>query len=183
MSSKVKIAFTGASGTGKTTAAKIISKELNLEINPVGSRTVSAAMGFKSPYDVDAFGKRAEFQKKLLEDKMSWETERDSFLTDRTHLDNLVYSVMHNCVQTVNVDFINSAIAYSKLYTHIVFFPLDSFINVAEDSCRLNNIEYQKTYEFLLKMFIKDNIDSNKIITINTSSIDGRVKQIMDFIK
>jgi dephospho-CoA kinase len=183
MKSKLKIAFAGASGTGKTTAATILSKKLGLEINPVGSRTVSAEMGFKSPYDVDAFGKRSEFQKKLLEDKMSWESSHDKFITDRTHLDNLVYSIMHNCVQTVNVDFINSAILYSQAYTHVVFFPLESFINVAEDNCRLNNIDYQKTYEFLLKMFINNNLPKDRLLTINSSSLDSRVQEIMEFIK
>lgn len=183
MDTKLKIAFAGASGTGKTTVTNILSKELNLEINPVGSRTVSAAMGFKSPYDVDAFGKRTEFQNRLMEDKASWEASRDKFITDRTHLDNLVYSIMHNCVQTVTLDFINKASNYTKNYTHVVFFPLDSFINVAEDKCRLNNIEYQKTYEYLLKLFIDNNVDKRKLITINTSSVQGRVSQIMEFIK
>lgn len=49
----LRIAFCGASGTGKTTLAKAIQQKYGLELNPVGSRSVSKAMGFDSPYDVD----------------------------------------------------------------------------------------------------------------------------------
>ena len=59
----MRIAFCGASGTGKSTLAKWIvenAAELKLdgiELNPVGSRSVAKAMGFSSPYDVDkAYG-------------------------------------------------------------------------------------------------------------------------------
>lgn len=183
MNNKLKIAFAGASGTGKTTVATFLSKELDLQINPVGSRTVSLEMGFNNPYDVDAFGKRTEFQKKLLNDKMSWEMSRDRFVTDRTHLDNLTYSIMHNCVQTVNLDFITKAIDATKLYTHVVFFPIETFINVEDDKCRLNNLDYQQTYQFLLKTFIDGNIPKEKLFIVTKSNIKDRCQEVMDFIK
>jgi hypothetical protein len=49
----VKIAFCGASGTGKTTLAEWVSETYNLPMNPVGSRSVARLMGFDNPYDVD----------------------------------------------------------------------------------------------------------------------------------
>jgi len=56
----VKIAFIGASGTGKSTLARFIAERFNLPINPVGSRSVAKEMGFVDPvtgegrpYDVD----------------------------------------------------------------------------------------------------------------------------------
>lgn len=54
----MKIAFTGASGTGKTTAAKKITEEFGLEFLDVGSRRVAKYLGFDSPYDTD----RADLQ-------------------------------------------------------------------------------------------------------------------------
>lgn len=49
----MRVAFAGSSGTGKTTLARFVSETYGLPINPVGSRSVSQAMGFSSPYDVD----------------------------------------------------------------------------------------------------------------------------------
>ena len=65
----VRIAMAGASGTGKTTLMNFLAKEYGLPVNPVGSRSVSAAMGFASPYDVDKAGKRSEFQRRLVTEK------------------------------------------------------------------------------------------------------------------
>lgn len=55
----MKIAFAGASGTGKTTLARWVSDTYGLPLNPVGSRSVAKEMGFVGPdgegrpYDVD----------------------------------------------------------------------------------------------------------------------------------
>lgn len=55
-----QIAFTGASGTGKSTLARWLAEELGVPFNPVGARSVAKAMGFYDPstgearpYDVD----------------------------------------------------------------------------------------------------------------------------------
>lgn len=42
----MRIAFTGASGTGKSTLAQWLSRELSLPMNPVGARSVAKDMGF-----------------------------------------------------------------------------------------------------------------------------------------
>jgi hypothetical protein len=55
----VRIALIGASGTGKTTLATHISTTFGIPMNPHGSRSTAAAMGFGSPYDVDRASKQA----------------------------------------------------------------------------------------------------------------------------
>lgn len=49
----LRIAFAGASGTGKTTLAARLANALRLPLNSVGSRSTARSMGFASPYDVD----------------------------------------------------------------------------------------------------------------------------------
>lgn len=55
----MKVAFAGASGTGKSTLARWVAETYNLPFNPVGSRSVAKSMGFVGedgegrPYDVD----------------------------------------------------------------------------------------------------------------------------------
>lgn len=177
-----KIAFTGASGTGKTTTAKLISEKYGFEINPVGSRYITDQMQLRSPYDVDAYGLRQEFQTRLFQEKLKWEQERSSFVTDRTYLDNLIYSIMHDCVKTVTKDYISDTVKQTKKYTHIVFFPLELFINTDHDPARRSNIEYQKTYETLLKTFL-DCYVPNRYLTLTSSSAEDRVKEISEYIR
>src|SRR5271165_1540913 len=93
---QIRIGLAGASGTGKSFLANWLSDTYNLPFNPVGSRSVALAMGFASPYDVDKAGKRAEFQLRLVTEKLAWEAAHDSFVSDRTTMDNLAYSMLHD---------------------------------------------------------------------------------------
>lgn len=45
----MRVAFTGASGTGKSTLAQWLARELNLPTNPVDARSVAKDMGFVDP--------------------------------------------------------------------------------------------------------------------------------------
>lgn len=177
----LRIAFCGASGTGKTTTSKAVAEKLGFEFNPVGSRSVSANMGFASPYDVDAFGKRAEFQNQLLEEKKNWELQRNSFITDRTHFDNLAYSIMHDCVKTVSPEFIEKIVNYSRLYTHIIFFPSSVFIDVGNDPQRVGSNDYHKIYEWILKMLLDTH--NFKYYLMSVSDIEERVKKVLQWVK
>lgn len=179
---KIRLAFAGASGTGKTTTAQLISKKFNMPINPVGSRYITDEMQLRSPYDVDAFGLRQEFQTRLFNNKLEWERINNQFVTDRTHLDNLIYSIMHDCVKTVDKNFINATINATKKYTHIVFFPLELFINTDHDPARRSNIEYQKTYETLLKTFL-DCYLPNRYLTLTSVKAEARVEEISEYIR
>jgi predicted ATPase len=145
----MRIAFTGASGTGKTTLAKYIAEKHGLEVNPVGSRSVAQAMGFASPYDVDAAGKRKEFQRELLASKLIWETERESFVTDRTPLDNLAYTVMHG-VDVIDDQMLAAAIAGLHRYTHVVFCPIDSHCHTGDDAARVHDLTYHRIFECVI---------------------------------
>ncbi len=141
-----RIAFTGASGTGKTTLAKYLAESLALEVNPIGSRSVAKAMGFDSPYDVDAAGKRSEFQRRLLEEKRAWENEHDSFVTDRTTIDNLAYTALHN-VESIYEETIASVLDGFERYTHVFFCPIDSFCSPGDDPARVSSLAYHRIYE------------------------------------
>lgn len=140
----------GASGTGKTTLATWISETYKIPINPVGSRSVSQAMGFASPYDVDKAGLRAVFQRRLLVEKTTWESDHESFVTDRTTLDNLAYTTLHD-VKSITPDDIALCSHGMVRYTHIVWLPVDSFCNVGGDPARNDSVVYHQLYEAVLR--------------------------------
>ena len=168
----MRIALAGSSGTGKTTIANWIQAKYRLELNPVGSRSVSKAMGFDSPYDVDKAGRRAEFQTKLLLDKMSWEAGRDSFVTDRTTLDNLLYTALHD-VYSVSNETIDLACKALNNYDYIIYFPMNSFCDIAGDPQRVSGVAYHRLYDAALFGFI-EKFSKGSVITLEQSDLEER---------
>jgi len=145
-----RIAFAGASGTGKTTLLKHFSEALNLPINPIGSRSVAAELGFASPYDVDKAGQRAHFQQLLLMKKLRWEAATDAFVTDRTPFDNLTYAAFHD-VHSIDENQLSSSLLGMKRYTHVFLCPIGAVFNPGDDAARLKDRMYHILYESMLR--------------------------------
>lgn len=144
-----RLALCGASGTGKTTLAEWISSTYRLPINPIGSRSVARAMGFDSAYDTDAAGKRGEFQMRLAREKTEWEAVHDEFITDRTTLDNLAYSMLHDC-RNVDDALFEIVCAGMSRYQFVVYCPTMVFIDLGNDPGRLKSTTYQQLYDATL---------------------------------
>ena len=163
----MRIAFCGASGTGKTTLVDPLMKTLGLEKNPIGSRSVAADMGFANPYDVDAAGRRVEFQTRLVTEKRAWEDAHDSFITDRTTVDNLAYSALH-MVEAIDSDYLKFCLDGLARYTHIFFCPSRVFCNPAGDPARVQDLTYHRLYDIMLEGLIdpdyRDDIDRTKAV-------------------
>src|SRR5262245_53754282 len=118
---KRRVAFIGASGTGKTS---IISLLPHVKSLPSRSREVAVLMGFKTPYEVDAAGKRSEFQERLLTDKIFTESVTDEFITDRSVVDVLTYYAIHDPI-SVREDLIQETKLALRRYTHVFLCPID----------------------------------------------------------
>jgi AAA domain len=150
-----RVAFCGASGTGKTTLSNFISTEYGLLMNPVGSRSVSTAMGFASPYDVDKAGKRAEFQRRLVIEKSAWEDANGSFVTDRTTLDNLVYTMFHD-IAAIDDELYEQVKQGMARYTHIIYCPVGVFCNPAGDPSRVADMTYHRLYDQVIWAMVQN---------------------------
>ena len=150
----LRVALCGSSGTGKSTLAKWISETYHLPINPNGARSVAKEMGFDSPYDVDKAGRRSEFQKKVVVAKCAWENEHDSFVTDRSHIDNTVYTMMHD-IKVLTDEFLDSNMKALSRYTHFIYCPVSVFCDLDDDPVRVKNTAYHKVYDVALQGFIK----------------------------
>lgn len=153
-----RIAFMGASGTGKTTLARWVSDAYGLPMNPVGSRSTAKAMGFDNPYDVDAAGERQDFQDKLLADKAQWELDHraEGFVTDRSTLDNLTYTTLHGGLLGPSNEaesgeaYIAKALAHHRTYNVVIPLLVESGQWVDGDPARVSNQAYHRLYQRLL---------------------------------
>lgn len=150
----IRVAFCGASGTGKSTLADSVINKYNFLLNPVGSRSVSRSMGFAAPYDVDAAGQRDEFQRKLFEQKRDWEKSHDSFVSDRASFDNLVYATMHGA--RMKLEEIGEYVDAMHRYTHVVYCPVASFHRLGDDPARVKEIGYHHMFDLLLRALLAE---------------------------
>jgi hypothetical protein len=153
----LRIALSGASATGKSTLAKFISEHYDLPINPIGARSVAAELGFASPYDVDKAGQRAHFQQLLLFKKLQWESSTEAFVTDRTPLDNLTYTALHD-VHSVSSDQLASARLGMNRYTHVFFCPMSAVFNPGDDEARVKDRTYHELYEVMFFGLLKESV-------------------------
>lgn len=173
-----RVALSGASGTGKTTLANFIAEMYGLPVNPVGSRSVSRAMGFASPYDVDAAGRRAEFQNRLLTEKVAWEAAHDEFVTDRTTADNLAYLALHG-VRAIDGAMIEAAQESLRRYSLIFFCPVSAFWGHDADPARIEDFAYQRVYDATLRGMLQSFAGDVNIVVLNLPDLAAR-KQLVE---
>jgi len=150
----LRVAFTGAASTGKTTLMNFVAETFGLQPNPVGARSVAQAMGFESPYDADAAGRRAEMQRRIVTEKIAWEAAHESFVTDRTTLDNLTYTILHD-VDSLDEELYEKHVEAVRRYTHIFYCP-QGYVPFKPDGVRRNSETYQRIFDHVLAGLLKE---------------------------
>lgn len=175
-----RVAFCGASGTGKSVLAHFVAGFADLTVNPVGSRSVAADMGFASPYEADKAGRRAEFQARLIAEKREWEIQHLSsgFVTDRTTVDNLAYMALHD-VANVTDEMLASVSAGMRLYTHVIYCPVSSFCQVGNDPVRVKEMAYHRVYDALLNGLLSKYLPSNGCSFVKLATPDLALRKAL----
>jgi hypothetical protein len=102
---------------------------------------------------VDRAGRRAEFQHRLLTEKRAWEDSHDEFVTDRTTLDNLVYTMFHD-IHSVTDKIFESVIQGLHRYTLIIYCPVSAFCQPSGDPSRVPDMTYHKLFDEVLHAMI-----------------------------
>lgn len=114
-------------------------------------------MGFESPYDVDKAGRRADFQNRLLSEKMAWENAHDEFVTDRITLDNLVYTMFHD-IHSITEKALETALYGLRRYTLIIYCPFSVYCNPNGDKARVSDMTYHRLYDTVIHSMLLNNL-------------------------
>ncbi len=149
-----EIAFAGASGTGKSFFAKRVAAALNLPLQPSFARAVAADMGFASPYDVDAAGKRDAYQMQVLARMITWQSDHraSGYVADRSVFDVLTYTQIH-CSQRAVVECRDALLLTKKRYHALVLCPMASWFDTGTDPARRHDRIYHLEFEQMLRQF------------------------------
>lgn len=139
----MRIGICGAESTGKTTLAKALADKLELPLITEQARGVAKRLGID---DLNKdYPKRLwdRFQWECLKTQMAIEQRHESFVSDRTVLDNLAYWLVdhadpHNCYETLQY--------WGYAERHIRVRPYDMIVFVRpEDDIALENDGFRHT--------------------------------------
>lgn len=179
---KVAIGFTGTGGTGKTTTAKALAKELGLTFQPSVSRSVFERHGIT---EADQRNMTAEENLKLqleIFEARRWQLREKPFgVYDRTLLDQLVYTLYRGGPAVSEVLYRNLCEdVLSDLTRHVVVFycPMTTFAGSA-DGFREDGFGYRLTIDLMNQAMQKLIANEDTIITLlPVMSVQERVSRI-----
>lgn len=153
----LRIAFSGCSGTGKTTLSTWAAKEFDVPFCPVTARSFARELGFLSLYDADEAGQRPEVQRRFFLEKRAWELAHydTGFVTERSQFDELAYGVLH-CHEVYNKQWMQDVVDAQNRYTHVFVLPKASFQDLERDPARKVDPTYHHLFECVLRGLLSD---------------------------
>ena len=184
----MKIFISGVSGVGKTTMAKQISKDYKIPFIEGSSKVLWDKYNIKSHIELikktylePQFG--LDFQNELLDYRKNLIEKNDSFVSDRSPLDNLTYFLLQisdkldsnetlKYIEKCNQSYPNK---YIQVYLGFNYSMGKEFFE--NDGFRINNIYYQFMVDAVFRQIITGNwLGINMDDFIRVSTWDFRVK-------
>lgn len=157
MEDEVRIGFTGAGGTGKTTTLELVKEECGLPPLPSTTRAVFAAFGVEREEDQDSMTptERRRLQDAVFAARLAKESEMPSFVSDRTLLDNYAYSLVR-CSSTYTDDDVEriEGIVGKNLerYDALFYFPIT--FKPPKDGMRQGGMALGRLIDSVVKDFL-----------------------------
>ena len=181
----MRIGICGAQGTGKSTLAKVLAKELQLPLITEQARLVAKRMGVVSESELRQRPKKEqiEFQINCLVQQIHAECSHPGgFVSDRTTIDNAVYwvSSVHNDASYVDrVRYLQEAQLNARDYDLVVY--CRPFGSVEDDGFRIPDNVYQREIDLLIRTFIIG-WELKNWVTVD-GSLEERVAQVLDVVQ
>lgn len=184
----MKVAFTGASSTGKTTLARALFvdkgiKRVLCEHLSVNARTILNEMGHKS-MDKMTKAQLQKFQLLYLDRKLLLEKDKGSFLVERSFVDIAAYWIERDSTEAPNNItelLIEECKNQSKNYDLHVYFPF-GVIPFEEDGYRSLDMEsHYKVGARILKLLSQWNLQP--VLKLNYPELSKRYSTVTEWLK
>ena len=182
----MRIAFAGSGGTGKTTLLEEINKELELPVIGEGIREWLVENDYKDFKDLGIEG-TIKMQEDTLQRKMSIESELQSFVADRTTVDNLCYAVrwigsVNSEYDTWMAQYITHAINHANVNYDIIFMLPWGVIPIEKDGTRSSKTWYQYMMQNLIERHIYM-LERPYVYEVMQDSLEDRTRECLKIIR
>jgi GTPase SAR1 family protein len=205
MKKQLKVGFFGASGSGKSTLAKWVSEEFKLpyiegssfsKILPKEDQDFLELMGYQGSGHAEvirlshqdpSFG--WEFQHRVLKARINALKDQDTFVTDRTYVDNLAYYLIQSAATAPKGEskaFLDTALqSLSSHFTHLFFvLTRNPHKDIEVNYSRIHNYYYQRAMDGVFKESLallredQGDLPFPDVYTIDTWDLIGRKNRV-----
>lgn len=178
---ELRIAFTGASGVGKTSLAIEVAAELELPVIPELARDLCRSRGFSR---IGEIPDQEGFKREVLELQIAREDELGSFVADRAVLDCWVLWQRWNICTAMTYDTENVyrlSRMQTQRYSHLVYIP--PMFEPPEDDFRWTEPDYQRQVDRLIRMTLYEFGLLDRTLTLTASSLSERRREVTSWIR
>lgn len=188
--SGLKIAMFGACGTGKTTLATALSKELNLPAVTNHARTIISSLDVEDVRDIKDATTMAllEHALFLVRIKEQLKHSTSGFVSDRTPLDQVIYWYT-DCASTfpkLTSNFEDAAIEYLKFnpYNLFVYVPVEFELENSDTLRYFDNHRHLED-EVAARLYEKNKAEgkiAKHFITVS-GSVEQRMETVVNYLE
>jgi hypothetical protein len=182
MSEEMKIGFIGSAGTGKSTIARLLGEELDIEFRAAKHITqeILDREGYEygSGVRIERFLASSERQLEILRGTLTMHQQDGSFVTDRTVLDLAAYGLceMHDTDPKALRSLMHKCQKHISLYTHLFLCPW-RFIQMRPNQKRTLNPWYQMLIHTIELGLIQE--WDIKVVVLESESPEERVPEVL----
>lgn len=179
----MRIAITGAHGTGKTTLAQALSEKLGLPLIAEQARLVAKRMGVKNCEELLRNPKLArEFQERVLEEQIRAQLAHpEGFVSDRCTLDCIAYWRLYLGDRNGRRYFYKARLHAFRRLDLIVYVPL--LVLSGGDGFRLDGFHAEVDACIQREVGLLQECAGEKVLSLEEVGLDGRLAAVLEFVK